>query len=215
MTKARAAILRKHHVPDTDIGRFELALLHVSTANAIPTLFWHLLFLLSSPTVLPLIRAELSTIITLTPSSPSSREGTINTSLFHTHCPLLVSSYRETIRLANSQAGSRRVIADTLLSSGDGAHRREFLLRAGADVQIPAGVPHLSSIWGPDAAEFDAGRFLEKDKDKDQKDGKEKAEDKEMKKSFFPFGGGKHLCPGRSFAFAEISGVCSGVGCGV
>lgn len=44
LAKVRAAVYRKHNIPDTDIGRFELGLVHISTANAIPTLFWHLCF---------------------------------------------------------------------------------------------------------------------------------------------------------------------------
>ncbi|KAE9365750.1 cytochrome P450 [Stipitochalara longipes BDJ] len=203
MTKARAAVLRKHNVPDADIGRFELALLHVSTANAIPTFFWQLCFIASDPSTTALVRQELDSIITLTPLSNGQREAVIDITKLETHCPILVSTYRETIRLANAQAGSRRVMADTLLSDG----KRDYLLLAGCDVQIPAGVPHLNpSAWGSDASSFDAKRFLTPEERGDNS-AKARTEDREQKKSYFPFGGGKHLCPGRNFAFAEILGA--------
>jgi len=70
---------------------------------------------------------------------------------------------------------------------------------------MPAGVSHASTaIWGADAHAFDARRFLSTTKD---------SLDKESKKlqiqGLFPFGGGKHLCPGRYFALVEILGMVS------
>lgn len=206
MTKVRAAMFRKRNISDTDIGKFELALLHVSTANAIPTLFWLVCFIVSSPSTTSLIRKELNSIITinkLEPSNGQGREAVIDMTKLDTHCPILVSSYKETIRLANAQVGSRRVMADTLLSDG----KRDYLLRAGCDVQLPAGVSHMSTAaWGADAHSFDAKRFLTPE-EKGQSSARARIEDREQKKSYFPFGGGKHLCPGRNFAFAEILGA--------
>jgi len=70
---------------------------------------------------------------------------------------------------------------------------------------MPAGVSHASTaIWGADAHAFDARRFLSTTRD---------SLDKESKKlqiqGLFPFGGGKHLCPGRYFALVEILGMVS------
>jgi len=36
---------------------------------------------------------------------------------------------------------------------------------------------------------------------------KEKVDDELRKAGYIPFGGGKHLCPGRNIAFAEILGT--------
>ena len=140
MTKARAAMFRKHKISDTDIGKFELSLLHVSTANAIPTLFWHLCFVASDPATTSIIRHELDSLLTITELENGKREVIIDITKFETHCPVLVSSYRETIRLANGQLGSRRVMEDTFISDG----KKQYLLRAGCDIQMPAGVTHLN-----------------------------------------------------------------------
>jgi cytochrome P450 len=203
MTKVRAAILRKQNISDTDIGKFELSLLHVATANAIPTLFWHLCFIESDAVVTATLRQELASLVTLANLTSGRREAVIDITKFDTHCPVLVSSYRETIRLANGNVGSRRVMEDTVISDG----KKEYLLRAGCDLMMPACVPHLSkTAWGPDSASFDAKRFLTPE-DRGDTSAQARAGDRERKKSYFPFGGGKHLCPGRNFAFTEILGA--------
>ncbi|KAH6673616.1 cytochrome P450 [Halenospora varia] len=204
ITKVRAATYRRFGIPDEDIGRLELALLHVSTSNAIPSLFWNLVYVGSSPTLTNEIREELVGTITTTETS-SGKEVSINISKFSTDCPLLVSAYRETIRLANAQLGTRRVMADTTISDG----KKSYLLKKGADVQMPAGVTHNEpSTWGPDVKSFNARRFLAPE-DWDSKTEEEKEGDRMQKKAYIPFGGGKHLCPGRNFAFAEILGMVS------
>ncbi|KAE8450494.1 hypothetical protein EG329_006224 [Mollisiaceae sp. DMI_Dod_QoI] len=203
LAKARAALYRRKDIADDDIGKFELALVHVSTANAIPTLFWNVCFVAAEAHTTATIRQELESMITFTALKNGKREAIIDITKFDSHCPVLISTYRETIRLANSQLGSRRVMEDTIISDG----KKEYLLRAGCDIQLPAGVSHLSEVaWGPNASSFDAKRFLSPEEQGDTS-AKARSEDREQKKYYFPFGGGKHLCPGRNFAFAEILGT--------
>lgn len=192
----RSSYYRQHNISETDHGKFELALLHVSTANAIPTLFWFLLYILERPALVDKLRKEILAIS----SFEEGKECVIDITKFEAGCPLLVSSYREALRLINAQLGVRRVMEDTTISDGTNT----YLLRKGCDVQIPAGVAHLSSsAWGPDAHEFKAERFMFLNGGA----AKMTKEEREMSKAFYPFGGGKHLCPGRNFAFAEILGV--------
>jgi hypothetical protein len=203
MTKARASVYKKNNIPTTDIGKFELALLHVSTANAIPTLFWHMCFVCSDATTTAIIREELLSMITISPipTSDGKREISLDITKFDTHAPIFVSSYRETIRLVNSQVAVRRAMADTVISDGTNS----YLLRKGSDIQMPSGISQTSTtIWGPNASSFDPRRFV---KVEEKMSAKAKEEDKEQKRAYFPFGGGKHLCPGRNFAFAEILGT--------
>lgn len=202
IVKARANVLRKKGISDVDVGKFELALVHVSTTNAIPTMFWLLCFILADAKLTSIIRQELESIITVIDLANGGREATIDITKFDAHCPVLVSSYRETIRLGSSQVGARRVVEDTMVSDG----KNEYLLRAGCDVQLPSGISHLShTAWGSDAGSFNSTRFLTPEQKGDTSI-KARIEDREQKKFFIPFGGGKHLCPGRNFAFAEILG---------
>jgi cytochrome P450 len=129
----------------------------------------------------------------------------IDITKFEDSCPLFVSSYRETIRLANGQMSTRRVMADTTINDGENT----YLLRKGADIQIPAGVSHTDrASWGPNVSLFDPRRFMKLDEKRILSE-KEKADEKEQRRAYFPFGGGKYLCPGRNFAFAEILGTVS------
>jgi cytochrome P450 len=197
-------VYRKYGMDTDCIGDFELALVHVSTTNAIPTLFWNLVQIAADPSLTEDVRKELLTIVS--PGSERSgnkREILIDITKFEESCPVLVSSYRETIRLANSQLGTRRVMRDTMVSDG----KTSYLLRKGANVMMPSGVTHLSThIWGPNAKDFDAKRFM-RSEDQGVVSEREKEDDRAKKRAYFPFGGGKHLCPGRNFAFAEILGT--------
>jgi hypothetical protein len=203
ITKARANLVERSGVPRTAIGKFEISLLHVATINAIPTLFWHLMFIASDPALLSEIREELLSITTVSPSRNGHREIKIDITKFEDSCQLFASSYHEAIRFVNGQLVTRRVMADTTISDG----KNTYLLREGTDIQIPAGVSHTDSVsWGPNVSSFDPRRFMKLD-EKKILSGKEKADEREQKRAYFPFGGGKHLCPGRNFAFAEILGT--------
>ena len=89
---------------------------------------------------------------------------------------------------------TRHVMEDTLI--GD-AHGREYLFQAGSTVVMPATAHSAANVWGADAGEFQPRRFL---------DWKTKAS-RERHAAYMPFGGGKHLCPGRNLAKAEILGL--------
>jgi cytochrome P450 len=102
-------------------------------------------------------------------------------------CPLLISTYQETQRLTQHGNSTRFVTADTTLNG--------YLLKKGSIVQIPSAVLNTaSSTWGPDSRTFNARRFLDLDDKKARQQG------------FIPFGGGRHLCPGRHLAFTETLG---------
>jgi cytochrome P450 len=206
MVKGRAATFRKYGIASADIGKFEIGLLNVSTANAIPSLFWLLCNVCADRSLTQSIRSELAAMVTHDSSKrqDGKRELSFDVTKFESHCPLLVSSYRETLRLANAQMGTRRVMRDTTISDGQST----YLLKEGCDVQIPSGIAHLSpEFWGSDSTSFNPRRFVAVQDDGAARSQKNKDEEKVQNRAYFPFGGGKHLCPGRNFAFAEILGT--------
>lgn len=198
VTRERATVLRKYGLPDSEIGRFEASLLQLATGNTIPTTFWMVANVFTRFDVVERLRKELDPIVQ---RKEGSNIATINITKFDEMCPLLVSCYRESIRLSNHALCVRRVMEETIISNGRG---ESYVLKKGSDVQIPAGYTHRTEeVWGANASEYEADRFV-------NRQSKLSAQAEKNKRSaYIPFGGGKHLCPGRNFAFAEILGAAA------
>ncbi|KAJ8116812.1 hypothetical protein OPT61_g1847 [Boeremia exigua] len=198
VTLNRANALTEYGFTGNEIGLLECILPVVSTLNAIPTLYWLLLFVLPQPTLMEKLRAEIAAFVDASqPDSKGARIITMDISRFETALPLLVSCYRETLRLSNHAVCNRHMMEDLTITDQDG---RSYLLKKGVDIQLPAGVTHRhTDVWGSDVSQFRADRFV-------PSTSKATDADRVRKLAYMPFGGGRHLCPGRNFAFAEIIG---------
>ena len=76
------------------------------------------------------------------------RTATLDISKLEERCPLMVSCYKESIRLGNQGVGTRRVMHDTVLMDSKG---QEHLLKAGVDAMWSAKRMHrMEEIWGDD-----------------------------------------------------------------
>ena len=208
--KARRDVGKKYGASIDEISRFELGDCIGVLINATSTLFWTLLHIYSNPSLLASIRAELSSFITTTgtsttplsssPSSPSSRKRRhiIDITTLQQSCPLLLSTYRETLRTHTKSSTSRWVTHDTYINNNNGG---TYLLKKDSALLIPGALIHADpSVWGPDAKKFSPYRFMSgggggKSPDVPKAGGANR-----------PWGGGQTLCPGRFFATAEITG---------
>lgn len=189
----RMDVNRENGIKGDEIADDVLGLLFVSTTNAAPTLFWLFLNVFSSPSLMEALRTEILSVMT----KGKGNEMVIDHTKFPSQCPLLCSAYQETLRMTNIQSSTRYVTEDTVLASDS----REYLFKKGSLVQMPGSVFHiLPTIWGDNAASYNPRRFI-------RGENEDKVQDRLQKKAFIPFGGGKHLCPGRHFAFAEILGI--------
>lgn len=199
LVRNRAAALRKNGLTGSEIGKFEVILPNVATLNAVPTFYWLLLFILDRPDLHARIRVEIEATAVVAHEN-GKKTVTFDIAEFETKLPLLVSCYRETMRLATQSVSMRRIMEDINITTPEGT---TFLLKKGVDLQLPAGVAHYEqSVWGSDADSFNPERFLSSSKGNLDEERKRKA-------AYIPFGGGRHLCPGRNFAFAEIIGFAS------
>lgn len=199
LTSNRAATLRQYGFTGHEIAKLECILPVVATTNAVPTFFWMLIFVLSRPSLAARLRAEVEAAASFSDDAPGAGTVTFDITSFDQQLPLMVSCYRETMRVINHSVSMRRAMSDITLTAADG---RTYILKKGVDIQMSAGVTHGErGIWGDDAADFDAERFL-------AQSGATRTSDAERKKktAYFPFGGGRHLCPGRNLAFCEILG---------
>ncbi|KAF5538971.1 cytochrome P450 monooxygenase 8B1 [Fusarium phyllophilum] len=199
LVRNRAGALRKNGLTGYEIGKFEVILPNVATLNAVPTFYWLLLYILDRPDLLARIRAEAENAAVVEDSN-GKRSATFNIVDFEEKMPLLVSCYRETLRLVNQTLSMRRILQDTSVTTPEGT---TYILKKDTDLQLPAGVAHYEdSVWGADVNVFNPKRFLPTSKGSAEDERKRKA-------AYIPFGGGRHLCPGRNLAFAEIIGFAS------
>jgi cytochrome P450 len=199
--KNRVAINKKWGLPIDDAADHELGMMFVSVTNAIPTLFWMIFYVFHDPQLVADLQKELLETMEEREDAMGQRECIFNITKFSTACPLLVSTYQEVMRVTNRQLGTRTVLEDTYLSYtpvGEAAGTPiTYLLKKGVHIQMPSKVTsYASATWGTNAHIFDPRRFITS-----------KEKERKQKKSFTPFGGGKHLCPGRHFAYAEILGT--------
>ncbi|KAK0388200.1 hypothetical protein NLU13_4445 [Sarocladium strictum] len=195
LIRGRAAMLRDFGLNDDDIGGYEIMIIHVAITNTIGTGFWFFAYIYTTPGLVEALRDEAEAAV------QRSDEDKVTVDIAHIveKCPLLVACYRESLRLTNQFIGNRQLQADTTVSDSS---NRTYLLKKGICIQWPARFLHTSKeVWGDDAMEFKPERFLEMNKDPDSPETKRKLA------SYIPFGGGKHYCPGRSFAQAENVGV--------
>ena len=191
LIKARVGACLNYAVSDDDIARFEVSGVMGLLENTVPTAFWMLTHVFSIPSLLANIRLELKEILQTTEKVDGTVCRTLDVTAMKEKCPLLVSTFQETLRHHACGASTREVLRDTTLKS-------EYTLKEGSIIQIPSSVIHEDpAVWGPTVAEFDPRRFL-------KRDNKDPGEYKAHPGAFRAFGGGTTLCPGRHFASNEV-----------
>jgi hypothetical protein len=185
-------VARKYNLPHQEYSPFEIGTILASVTNVGPTAFWLLTYISNDTYINDEVVKEVAQIVRFEEKGGTKR-GILDLSLLKRKCPLLIASFHETLRLVNAGLSIRFVNEDTILDD-------RWLFKKGSVVQTPAGVLHSNRrTWGLNPEVFKPARFL--------KYGElAKEEEKRRKGSFIPFGGGKHLCPGRHLASLEICG---------
>ena len=114
--------------------------------------------------------------------------------------PLLQSVFHEVLRLYMDVLVTRELKEDLTLPLDDGK-RRAFLKRNSV-VMAPSWLGHRDeTLWvDPPCDQLYAERFLKTD----PKNGQQLFTTSGTNGKFFPFGGGKTICPGRVFAKQEV-----------
>jgi len=143
------------------------------------------------PDILSALQKELHRVLRTTNNHENGvRQHSLDITKLKTKCPLLLAAFQEALRLYASGSSTRMVLKDTLLN-------KQYLLKAGHIIQMPAAVVHADhAFWGPNTDAFNPDRFL-------KPDGREK----QHPAAFQAWGGGHSLCPGRHFASIEILAV--------
>lgn len=174
---------RQFGLSDEDIARGELGNTFAVLGSSTPCALWVVYHIFSDDQVLTDIRREVSALMHET----ADGEHSIDLAATRTHCPVLLSTFQETMRYRTVSPGARVLLEDVLL---DG----HIKLKKGSMLMLPAAVQHTNeSAWGNDANAFDHMRFTSRPNHR-----------KPNRAAFRAFGGGHYLCPGRHFASNEI-----------
>nr|GAT52239.1 cytochrome P450 [Mycena chlorophos] len=185
----RVAITKQYGWSTDAAARSEVSFLFAGIVNTATTTFWSVLQLFSRPDLLASVREELITSGAVVEDESVRR---LNMDIIKNNCPIMLSVFRECLRVGSDNYSVRLVKQDTTLAN-------KYFLRAGSVVQIAGGVMHAdTSIWGPDADAFDHRRFLK------GAGASTTTSTNVHPAAFRGFGGGKTLCPGRHFATNEI-----------
>lgn len=181
LIKSRVEAVCEAGLPFAGVINIEIALLFSVTTNSAPSSFWFLCYILSSSSHLSSIRTEISTIVTRKTMKCSDTCG-LGTTAFHRGCPLMIVTWEEVLRHVNASSSVRTVGKDTTLANQ--CHS------------------YISGNIGLGRHDFQSRRFLKSPEPKLDIAARERR--KLQENAYFPFGGGKHLCPGPHFAFTEI-----------
>ena len=187
LTKARYNVYVNNGLSSDAIAHLELSSIIGLLINATPSVFWLLFYIYSVPGLLEDVRQEIAnaTSTRVLSTQEDRKKHSISVVKLRENCPLLVSTYRETLRLKTNNVYTRWVQEDTLLDD-------RYLLKQGSIVQVPGASMHADpALWGADVKDFNPRRFT-------------KGAATHRPGAFRTFGGGTSLCPGRHFALIEI-----------
>lgn len=199
--KLASALVRKryeHHVEKfgfsvEDFARGELGNTFAVLGNSTPCSLWVLFHIFSDDRVLADVRREVSALVREHVDEDGRRTNSIDLAGVRTSCPVLLSTFQETMRHRAVAPGPRVLLEDVELNG-------QYLLKKGSMLMIPTPVQHTdTTAWGESATKFDHLRFVRG----------APGRSKPNRVAFRAFGGGHVLCPGRHFASTEIMSLAA------
>lgn len=135
MIKLTAGGWRAMGLDDNQMARFSLPLIWGATSNTPPTIYWFFVKLMLRPELMERVCRELEADKSETPvlevtldKNGKTTGAVIDITQLDTKCPLLVSCYREAMRLGNQNMGLRMVNKELTVTDEDGT---PYLLKKG------------------------------------------------------------------------------------
>ena len=199
--RARQKYYSSRGLQTTTRARFDLGFLFAISSNAIPAAGWmlmHILNLHGDKTVLPQVMEELKTA--------ERADGSLDISIL-VSLPLVQSIYNEILRLYVDVLVTRGLKDDITLPLNSG--KQTILCEKNSIVIAPSYLGHRDeTVWvDPPCNQFFAKRFLRVNPVNE----KRVSSTSGINGKFFPFGGGKTICPGRVFAKQEVLAAVAAV----
>lgn len=177
---------------DADLARSEVVSGLAILANSAPAAFWVIYHTFSDAALLEKVRTQIESITSIEPSTANQPERRSFSIRKLKDVPILYSLIQETLRYRARGTGPRFVMEDVTISD----QQNQYHLEEGSVVMLAHHAMHTNrDAWGDTADEFIAERFL--------------PGNKIPTNAFRGFGGGANMCPGKSFALAEIAALLS------
>ncbi|KAK4959248.1 hypothetical protein LTR10_004050 [Elasticomyces elasticus] len=200
LVKARMAVYRKHNWSIRARAATELSLLWAANANSDTLIFWMINRIYADKTLLEKVRKEIAPYVVFVempsdlPIAEPPRLERFDVDGLSNNCPLLKSSYIESLRL-DAAPWSFRVIKEDFVLQGRGEGAEGWRLRKGDCAHIAHDLHSTDPKYFDDPMEWRADRHI-----KYENDDKHGAADMG---SIRPYGGGASMCKGRAFAFKQ------------
>ncbi|KAK5134475.1 hypothetical protein LTR08_006392 [Meristemomyces frigidus] len=199
LSRARQLDYKNRNLNSRSSAAFDLGITFGLSSNVIPATGWMLMHILDpngDRSILPRVLVELR--------RAENEDGSLDIATLMSQ-PLLQSIWTETLRLYTDVLVARNLPEDlTLPLSEDGT--RQVVLPKGGNVFAPCWLAqHDDKTWSG-RAPYNAW-YAERFVSQDPETGKEYFSMSGTVGKFFPFGGGKSICPGRVFAKQEGLGA--------
>ncbi|KAM0181065.1 hypothetical protein ACHAPF_001806 [Botrytis cinerea] len=215
----RSKIAKEFNLMATDImvehglkpdERGDISVIWALIVNSTLIVYWHLLYILSTPGLVGKIRAEISPYATVT---PGEKIGSISEAP-HIHlshedlskkCPLFKSTYLEASRLCSQPISLRKLENDITLtdtSSSKETDKTTYMLHKNEYVTLPHDLHMRDPSYFPSPTEFNPERFLTTD---------ETGNISVDPQTIRPYGGGPSMCKGRVYAERECLAFVAGI----
>ncbi|CAK1366090.1 unnamed protein product [Cercospora beticola] len=198
LNRARQLDYRNRGLNARSGARLDAGITFGLATNVIPVTAWMLFNIvnpLAEPTLLPRVLAEIN--------EARKPDGSFDV-IKLVNQPLLQSIWIETLRLYSDLLVVRSLPEDIVIPLDEDG-KLQVQLRKGDNIFAPSWIPQHDDSWSAEVPwdVFDANRFLVKD----PKTGTASFVFSKPGGKFFPFGGGKTICPGRIFAKQEALGA--------
>jgi hypothetical protein len=199
VNRARHIYFQSRNLSSDTMAAIDLGIMFGLSSNAIPSAGWMIMHIIDpngDKTLLPRVMKELR--------SARNVDGSLDISKLIA-LPLLQSIFQEALRLYTDVLVTRTLPSDLILPMKDGKQKMMFPKDSIVMAASYLG-HHDAEKWDSPEAPcemFYAERFLKED----PTTGKETFTMAGTTGKFFPFGGGKTICPGRVFAKQEVLGA--------
>ncbi|KAK9328091.1 cytochrome P450 [Lipomyces starkeyi] len=172
-----------------DLAGYFFAIIFASKSNSVPAAFW----LLANIVADAALKAEIEGIIASN-YDPETDDFDWNKLLKN---PVIVSCFKETVRLNVNVISGRKVMKDYTIkvASDSEEEAKNVTLRAGSLLLMPLNMLHWNKESYPDPMKWIGKRFLADNKGIHNAD--------KWRAAYAPWGGGAHMCPGRHLALLE------------